>query len=146
MSDTRATIQDIRKKIEREKQLINGAKAMRGRTDNEGVLSRLDNQIRDGQRNLQFFEEKLRTIEMKTTSDGFRDMSIRNAGDSGRPPPPPPKDSRGDWGNAAPGSGYFPPSGPGASTTPKNRAHFTKLGKYRGIAARAEIKTSFNAL
>ena len=44
------TMQDIHRKIDRERALINAANAMRAQTDNEAVRSRLDSQIRDGRR------------------------------------------------------------------------------------------------
>ena len=57
-------IQNVQKKIERERVLINGANAMRAQTNNEAVRSRLDSQMREARRNLQFFEEKLRELQM----------------------------------------------------------------------------------
>ncbi|KAG7118796.1 Protein kinase C-like [Verticillium longisporum] len=64
MSDEEA-IQNILKKIEREKVLMNGANAMLAQTDNDSVRSRLNSQLRDTRRNLQFFEEKLRELQMR---------------------------------------------------------------------------------
>lgn len=84
-------IQNITKKIEREKALINAANAMRSQTNNEAVRSRLDSQMRDGRRNLQFFEEKLRDIQMRKVGHGVEGMSL--GGDDG-PPAPPPKTRR----------------------------------------------------
>lgn len=129
-------IQNITKKIEREKALINAANAMRSQTNNEAVRSRLDSQMRDGRRNLQFFEEKLRDIQMRKVGHGVEGMSL--GGDDG-PPAPPPKDSSsfGDQGYGStsrdgPTSDLQPPNpqfgapGPGAAS--KTRPTFTKLG------------------
>ena len=98
MNDEEA-IQNIYKKIEREKALINAANAMRAQTNNEAVRSRLDSQMRDGRRNLQFFEEKLRDIQMRRVSQNMGDMNLGSgAGDDAGPPPaPPPKDAA-SWG------------------------------------------------
>ncbi|KAI0161733.1 hypothetical protein GGR52DRAFT_137825 [Hypoxylon sp. FL1284] len=102
---------NIYKKIEREKALINAANSMRQQTNNDGVRSRLDSQMREGRRNLNFFEEKLRDLQMKRLGQGVDGMSISSgstaaassirpqSGDlrSGEgPPPPPPKDA-GGW-------------------------------------------------
>lgn len=142
-------IQNIYKKIEREKVLINGANAMRAQTNNEGVRSRLDSQMRDARRNLQFFEEKLRELQMRRVNQGMGDMSVSGGGtgqDDGPPPAPPPKDSNASWGPGDVGNygtaqysqigGHgdlmpprhpYAPPGP-ASGMPKSRPNFTKLG------------------
>jgi len=131
-------IQNITKKIEREKALINAANAMRSQTNNEAVRSRLDSQMRDGRRNLQFFEEKLRDIQMRRVGQGVEGMSL-GGDDAGAPPAPPPKDASSSWGDQGYGSSRDgPPSdlqppnpkfgapGPGAAS--KTRPNFTKLG------------------
>ncbi|KAF6831733.1 calcium-independent protein kinase C [Colletotrichum musicola] len=150
-------IQNILKKIEREKALLNAAQAMRAQTNNEAVQSRLDSQMRDGRRNLQFFEEKLREAQMRR---GMDNMSIGSPSADGRPlsgdmddggPPPPPKDAgswsadRGGYGQGSAVSGgnlqysqigghgdLMPPRHPYAppgpsSSIPKPRPNFTKL-------------------
>lgn len=145
-------IQNIHKKIEREKALINAANAMRAQTNNEAVRSRLDSQMRDGRRNLQFFEEKLRDIQMRRVSQSVEGMSLGpgpEVGDeAGSPPAPPPKDSSGSWGAGDRGSygsssgqygqlgqpvDLMPPRHPYAPPGPssgvsKQRPNFTKLG------------------
>ncbi|KAI2636940.1 hypothetical protein GGS26DRAFT_462108 [Hypomontagnella submonticulosa] len=102
---------NIYKKIEREKALINAANSMRQQTNNDDVRSRLDSQMREGRRNLQFFEEKLRDLQMKRLGHGVDSMTIGSSSgasssmrptsgdlrsDGGGPPPPPPKDA-GSW-------------------------------------------------
>ena len=144
-------IQNIFKKIEREKALINAANAMRAQTNNDTVRSRLDSQMRDGRRNIQFFEEKLRDVQTRRVNSGMENMSLGSGSgaaaaaaagagldDSGAPPAPPPKDDRGSYGSAnysqigqhgdmmPPRHPYAPP-GPNQGT-PKPRPNFTKLG------------------
>lgn len=141
MNDEEA-IQNIYKKIEREKALINAANAMRAQTNNEAVRSRLDSQMREGRRNLQFFEEKLRDIQMRRVSQGVDGMSLSgfDAGDDSAPAPPP-KDASGNYvadrGSRGSGSGQmgdlplprYPNTGPGPNSGgSKPRPNFTKLG------------------
>lgn len=132
-------IQNITKKIERERALLNAANAMRSQTNNEAVRSRLDSQIRDGRRNIQFFEEKLRDIQMRKVGQGVEGMSL-GGDDGGAPPAPPPKDASSSFGGQGygsmsrdgPPSDLQPPNptfgapGPGAAS--KTRPTFTKLG------------------
>lgn len=135
-------IQNITKKIEREKALINAANAMRSQTNNEAVRSRLDSQMRDGRRNLQFFEEKLRDIQLRKVGQGVEGMSL-GADDGGRPPPPPKDASSAAWGDQAaygqqsqvgPPTDLAPPrhnfGAPGPGAASKTRPNFTKLGAY----------------
>lgn len=141
-------IHTIHKKIEREKALINAANAMRAQTANEAVRSRIDSQMRDGRRNLQFFEEKLQDIKMRRVNSGMDNMALAGPSgaekdDSGAPPAPPPKDpaawgDRGNYGSSnysqigqhgdlmPPRHPYAPP-GPNQGI-PKPRPNFTKLG------------------
>lgn len=125
------TMQDIHRKIDRERALINAANAMRAQTDNEAVRSRLDSQIRDGRRNMQFFEERLRELQLRKLNQGVNQLGIRDS--SGGPPPPPPKDSNvqfsqiGQHGDMMPAHHPFPPPAPG-SHLPRGRPNFTKLG------------------
>ncbi|KXX80772.1 Protein kinase C-like [Madurella mycetomatis] len=133
-------ILDISKKIEREKALINAANLMRQQTNNEAVRSKLDTQMREGRRNLEFFEERLRELQMRRLGQSVDNMSLggttlgsfmstEHEGDEGSAPVPPPKD----------GSGYASythsdlmpprpfPSQPPHSSVPKARPNFTKL-------------------
>ena len=145
---------DIYKKIEREKALINAANLMRQQTNNEAVRSKLDNQMRDGRRNLEFFEEKLRDLQMRRLGQGVENVNLSSGsrprsadyrGDQGGPPPPPPKDASG-WGGGGtysqgqfsqigqhgdmmPSQGPFPGQAPN-SGIPKPRPNFTKLGTH----------------
>lgn len=140
---------DIYKKIEREKALIQAANLMRQQTNNDNVRSKLDTQMREGKRNLEFFEEKLKELQlrrgmsnMSITSDGSASGS-RSRGqrhDSDTPPPAPPKDASGfatsggdlqysqigQHGDLMPPRHPFAEPGPGSQ--PKARPNFTKLG------------------
>jgi hypothetical protein len=148
MENEEATIQNIYKKIEREKALLNAANAMRAQTNNEAVRSRLDSQMRDGRRNLQFFEEKLRELQMRRVNQGMDNMSLGSdmRNNSEGPPAPPPKDASqwrdpasfgsaqlsqqgGQDSNLMPPRHPFAPPQPG-SGIPKARPNFTKLGMY----------------
>jgi hypothetical protein len=107
------------KKLEREKALMNAANAMRLQTNNETVKSRLDAQMREGRRNIQYLEDTLRQLQMRKMGQGMEKMSLQpgeNAGSGPRPyssgqrndrdcpPTPPPKDSRGAYIDNQPGS------------------------------------------
>lgn len=140
-------VQNILKKIEREKALINAANAMRTQTNNDAVRSRLDSQMRDGRRNLQFFEDKVRELQARQS---MSDMSLGGPSSADDPsaPAPPPKDGsgfsgdRGSYGSGSmqysqigqhgdlmpPRHPYAPPA-PG-SGMPKARPNFTKLGEF----------------
>jgi hypothetical protein len=77
------TMQDVYRKIEREKVLINGARAMRQSTDNAAVQQRLDNQIRESQRNLSYLEEKYRELQnrvMRQNTRGMENMQVSESG------------------------------------------------------------------
>lgn len=133
-------ILDITKKIEREKALINAANLMRQQTNNEAVRSKLDTQMREGRRNLEFFEERLRELQMRRLGHSVDNMSLggstlgsfksgEHGGDEGGPPAPPPKDAYGQFGQGdlMPPRGPFPGQPPN-SGIPKTRPNFTKLG------------------
>ncbi|KAK9770207.1 hypothetical protein AB5N19_11012 [Seiridium cardinale] len=138
MSSEDEAMMNIYKKIEREKALINAANAMRQQTNNDDVRSRLDSQMREGRRNLQFFEEKLRDIQMRRLGQGVDSMSLSSGStavnsvrpkssdlrsDAEGPPTPPPKDASG-YGGTDRGSygsgGYSSIGGPGDMMPPRH--------------------------
>lgn len=134
-------ILDITKKIEREKALINAANLMRQQTNNEAVRSKLDTQMREGRRNLEFFEERLRELQMRRLGHSVDNMSLggstlgsfkstEQGGEEGGPPAPPPKDGYAQYGQGdlMPPRGPFPGQPP-HSGVPKARPNFTKLGR-----------------
>ncbi len=147
-------LMDIYKKIEREKALINAANLMRQQTNNDAVRSKLDTQMREGRRNLEFFEERLRELQMRRMGQGMENMSLSSAGGSTAsrprsadlrnqkdgPPAPPPKDGSA-WDHGSYGQPQYPGqqgdmmtsghpyAAPAPSAgVPKPRPNFTKLG------------------
>lgn len=100
------------KKLEREKALLNAAFAMQQQTNNESVRSRLDAQMREGRRNIQYLEDTLHQLQMRKMGQGVDNMGLGAAGSAGGPgrpvsagmrndrdgpPTPPPKDGRGGY-------------------------------------------------
>lgn len=76
-------MQDVYRKIEREKVLINGAKQMQNSTDNPAVRQRLDNQIRESMRNLEYLEGRygeLQNRAMQQTTQGMDSMQMKDGG------------------------------------------------------------------
>jgi len=73
-------LQDVYRKIEREKVLINGARAMRQSTDNAAVQQRLDNQIRESQRNLSYLEGRYGELQNMVITSGVGDMHVNDGG------------------------------------------------------------------
>ena len=140
-----AAIQDLHRKIEREKAIINAANQMRQATNNAGVNSRVESQIRDARRNMQYFEQTLNDLKQRQMGSSMGNMSISG---NGGPPPPQHGSQRsannagyGDYG--APGAGGYsqggapgmmPPRAPYAPPGPQDRsprpkANYSKLGK-----------------
>jgi len=104
-------LSSVYKKIERERALLNAANQMRQQTQNETVRSRIDTQMREGRRNIQYLEERMQELQMRRMGQGMEGMHLEpgSQGGSGRPtssglrndidgpPTPPPKDSRGGY-------------------------------------------------
>lgn len=80
-------IENVYQKIQREEKLIQAASQMHAASDNENVRSRLDNQIRDGRRNIEYFRSRMRELQMKTVNQGMGKMSL-GSGSVGGPSPP----------------------------------------------------------
>lgn len=157
MSGEEDKMMDIYKKIEREKALIQAANLMRQQTNNDQVRSKLDNQMREGKRNLEFFEQKLKELQVRR---GMGDLSMGSSSsasasaprprgvrdDSDGPPTPPPKDASGlptsggeiQYSQIG-GTDLMPPRGPFAApapgSAPKTRPNFTKLGTLPSFSA-----------
>lgn len=128
--DDQQLISNVYRKIEREQKLIDGAKAMRQSTDNPSLQQRLESQIREGQKNITYLQERMRELQMRRMGQGMENMSL----DPGRPGPssqgaggpgpgpafggpgsgprPPPKDARGGYGVGSDQGDYGNP-GPG---------------------------------
>lgn len=78
-------IDDVQRKIKREEALIRGAMAMRNSTNNASVQNMADNQIREGRRNIEYFEKTLRDLQMRKMSQGVGSLSLGSEQDSTRP-------------------------------------------------------------
>ena len=144
------TVANVQRKIDREKALINAANAMRQSTNNPAVLSRLDGQIRDGRRNIEYFESKLRDLDMQRTQADMDNMSLRpgssRKGQSAVTPPTkegwngymgPEQGGYGDpqgagYSDLAAAQGLMPPRAPYAPPGPGSqqpkRPNYSKLG------------------
>ncbi|KAL1303750.1 hypothetical protein AAFC00_007092 [Neodothiora populina] len=108
-----ATISDLLRKIDREKMLINAANQMRQATNNSSVNSRIDSQVRDARRNLQYFEKTLQELQTRKLGGDMGSMSLDSG--NGAPPTPAhgvPTQSSGYPDTPAEASGYGAP-GPG---------------------------------
>ncbi|KAH8628857.1 Protein kinase [Alternaria alternata] len=147
MANVDETVANVQRKIDRERALINAANAMRQSTNNPAVLSRLDGQIKDGRRNIDYFESKLRDLDVQRTSTGMENMSLQ-PGSRGpnNPLTPPPKDGWNGYmqqdqgGYGGPQSQYSQLSGgealqpprapyaPPAPGAPNKRPNYSKLG------------------
>jgi hypothetical protein len=110
MSDR--VLQDVSRKIERQKQFIASARSMRQATDNPAMQSRVDNEIRNLQKNLMYLEDTMRELQLNngpsTGSQGGQHGS-----------------------NAYPQ--MQPPNAPFAQQSnhgPKSRPNYTKLGGF----------------
>lgn len=150
-------INQVRRKIERERVIINSANAMRQHS-NPQVQQSLDSQVREGQKNIRYLEEKMRELEDRRAGQnrnpsplhpahgGFSPQHRAHPHD---PPTPPPKDGNsgylgesGDYGDRGTGGrmndlsgghGIMPPRAPfgppaPGSSMPKPRPNYSKLG------------------
>lgn len=126
-------IDQVLRKIEREKVIINAANAMR-QSSNPHVQQSLETKVREAQKNISYLEEKLRELQMRKAGQN-RDSS----GSQG--PLPPAHGERGDYGDPPTGSygnvlsaghGMMPPRAPfgppaPGSNIPKSRPNYSKL-------------------
>jgi len=159
MSSVDETVANVQRKIDRERALINAANAMRQSTNNPAVLSRIDGQIKDGRRNIDYFESKLRDIEVQRTTSGMDSMSLQPGGASrNNPLTPPPKDGwgggygqdQGGYGasqnaHLTGGNGLMPPRAPYAPPAPgapNKRPNYSKLGMWRVGGLEGDISSS----
>lgn len=110
MNNDDDALSSVYKKIERERALLNAANQMRQQTQNETVRARIDTQMREGRRNIQYLEERMQELQMRRMGQGMDNMNLGpGAAGPGRPqstglrndrdgpPTPPPKDSRGGY-------------------------------------------------
>jgi hypothetical protein len=121
MNNDDDALSSVYKKIERERALLNAANQMRQQTQNETVRARIDTQMREGRRNIQYLEERMRELQARKLGQGVENMSLssgNNAGldrpysaglrnDRDGPPTPPPKDGRGGYTEAGSDRGGY---------------------------------------
>lgn len=73
-------IQDISRKIDRERVLIQGAKALRSSTSNQSVQQKCDTNIREAQKNIEYLEERMRQLQVRkrnsVTTDSLQGQFI----------------------------------------------------------------------
>ncbi|KAL8719118.1 MAG: hypothetical protein Q9225_003830 [Loekoesia sp. 1 TL-2023] len=121
-------IDQVRRKIEREKVIINAANAMR-QSSNPHVQQSLETKVREAQKNISYLEEKLRELQMRKAGQN-RDSSgsqgplppahagfspqyrnLRDAQQQGLPTPPPKEGGSGYLGDSGdygdPGNGGY---------------------------------------
>ena len=84
--DNDELISQVFHKIEREKALIHAANAMR-QSSNPQVQHSLDAQVREGRKNIDYLEERMRELQMRRVGTGMENMSI-DPRSSGGPAPP----------------------------------------------------------
>ncbi len=131
-------INQVYRKIEREKVIINAANAMR-QSSNPQVQASLDSQVREARKGIDYLEERMRELQMRrmeamgSGSNGGpqppahgglspQQRNARNAQKQG-PPTPPPKDA---------GSGYVSEQG-GDYGDPGNGGYMNEMSGGHGI-------------
>jgi hypothetical protein len=117
-------------KIEREKTLINAANQMRQSTNNPLVVQGLDTKIRDGRKNIEYLEGRLREVQMKIANQRMGEMNLQGGEGSGYSQYGPDGYEQGHPGQVGlpqPNPQFTKP-GPGQGI-PKPRPNYTKLGE-----------------
>ncbi|SCU97541.1 LADA_0H06810g1_1 [Lachancea dasiensis] len=61
--------QEIRRKVEREFNIIQGATQLKKKTDNVMVIQKCNTNIREAQQNIHYLEETLKKLQLKSSSD-----------------------------------------------------------------------------
>ena len=150
---------EIYRKIDRERALMHAASSMQRATNNATVQAKADASIREGRKNIEYLEERLRTLQLQMQPSGppppqhggqaqYNQQSGRTAMGSPRPAPPPKDQSarpyggedHGDYGDPGPGgysqggTGAMPPKSSftdprSFQPVPKARPNFSKLGR-----------------
>ncbi|MCJ1311329.1 Serine/threonine kinase [Agyrium rufum] len=132
--DTDELISQVFHKIERERTLIHAANAMR-QSSNPQVQHQLDAQIREGRKNIDYLEGRMKELQMRQGSEGLPNDS------NGGPQPPsytgrgsPQRDPRGMPLNAGPpGRGGYPPQQGGyGEPGPGTGGYMNQVGAGRG--------------
>lgn len=154
-----AAVQDIYRKIEREKALLEGYNRVRQATSNAVVNSKIESQIREAQRNIDYFQQTLNNLQQRRATESMRNLSLQQGGNGGPAPPLHGMPDNGmsglghnnqqgygggtgsDYGNPGPGGysgggapGMMPPRPPFASgpndRSPAARPNYGKLGMH----------------
>lgn len=86
MNHDDAIMDQVHRKIDREKVLINAAIAMR-QSSNPQVQQSLDAQIKEGRKNIGYLEERLKELEMRRMGQGMENLSVGSSSNGGPPPP-----------------------------------------------------------
>jgi hypothetical protein len=150
-------VQELIRKIDRENAIINAARQMSQATNNPAVSSRVESQIREATRNINYFEQTLRDIQSRQMGGAMSNLSVSGGGSGPQPPqhgvPQNGQSGRGtnnqsgyntqqgDYGAPGPGgysggagNGMMPPRAPYAppgpeERSPRARPNYSKLGK-----------------
>lgn len=80
-------INQVYRKIDREKAIINAANAMR-QSSNPQVQQSLDSQVREAQKGISYLEERMRELQMRRMGQGANPQSTPSSTGSGAPLPP----------------------------------------------------------
>lgn len=140
--DNEELIKQVAHKIDREKALINAANAMR-QSSNPQVQQSLDAQIKEGRKNIDYLEERMRELRMRRDQSsegprppahgGSRDPRAQQGrsgydqGGYGDPGPGGYQDQMGAGSGMMPPRAPFSPTAPN-SAMPKARPNYSKLG------------------
>ncbi|KAK9244752.1 hypothetical protein V1506DRAFT_295384 [Lipomyces tetrasporus] len=92
MSASDKVINDIYRKIERERSLIQGAKAMSQNTGNQDVKTRCESNIAESKKNIAYLEKMLQDLQLKRRSIISSDTGADDSTGLHSPPPVPQKD------------------------------------------------------
>ncbi|WPH04634.1 Protein kinase C-like protein [Acrodontium crateriforme] len=80
-----AAMQEIQRKITREQTIINSLIRMQAATGNAQVQTKVDSQLRDARRNIEYFSKTLNDLRARKLSAGMNNMSM--SGNGGPPVP-----------------------------------------------------------
>lgn len=80
-------IDQVYRKIAREKAIINAANAMR-QSSNPQVQHSLDSQVREAQKGISYLEERMRELQMRRMGQGANLQPTPSSASSGAPLPP----------------------------------------------------------
>ncbi|KIJ17929.1 hypothetical protein PAXINDRAFT_167852 [Paxillus involutus ATCC 200175] len=75
-------IQDVHKRIETERKVLDASRLLRQATTNQDVLRRNDAKIREAERSLSYFEDTLRELQARKKFQSQRDDPTRSGGSS----------------------------------------------------------------